>query len=79
MTAGPRPQQIGKAPATIMHNGMEFVSTIEAARRLDVDIRTIAHYARQGRLKPYRIPGIGNIGVRQPYYFKADEIRKLMP
>lgn len=66
-------------PAVVMHNGMEFITTAEAAKRLDLSIRTIANYARQGRLKPYRIPGISTNGVGRPtFYFKADQVRGLM-
>jgi hypothetical protein len=71
--------KISKAPDTIMHNGIEFISTIEAAKRMNVDIRTVAQRAQRGLITPYRIPGIGTFGVRRPHYFKADEIRKFMP
>jgi hypothetical protein len=79
MSAGSRPPQIGGAPATIMHNGMEFVSTVEAARRMDISLSTLVTRVQKGLLTPYRIPGIGTFGTRKPHYFKADEIRKFMP
>lgn len=65
------------APPIVIQNGIEFVSTEEAANRLGVSLNTISYHTKQGHLKPFRIPGIRGSG-RGAYYFKADQVRGLM-
>lgn len=68
-----------KNPSVIMHNGEEFINAVEAAKRMDVSLRTLVRRVQTGMLTPYRIPGFSNgPGLKSPHYFKADQVRKFM-
>lgn len=71
-------RQLGLGPPPIvMQNGIEFVSTAEAAKRLGIDARTISYHVQQGHIKPLRIPGIRGSGRRPPHYFRAADLLRL--